>query len=534
MLAFEVAAQVWESYLQDDVTVNLQMGVTSSSNLPTGVIGGALPGMRANTSYGEFRQRYNQDITSAYDQTASWHLNWNSNSVKYENFNSNNENLGEYTSSGVINMTRANAKALGFNLNNAQQGLDGYILLSDLAGTGVQWDVTTNSAASGKLDLLSTVLHEIGHALGFVSGVDQPGWLAAQTDTQYGTQTWHQVTQQLRDRVRYANPLDLFRYSDNSNGNPDLTYGSEFSNKFFSIDDGRTSIAQFASGNDTAAGGDGYQASHWQNRNNSLGVMDPTLSLGERNMVSALDLRAMDVIGWDIVNGGANTPINLSSLRNQALSDLASRIGKSTSWVNRNKASAAEQLSEVRVMDIIDMARDSQVYDLNWMNASGGNSYWLNWQNLNGGDAFWLNWWNQGGGDGWWQMMTQAFQQRGLFSQIDELPLGDEAPQLSADSITGLAPQSSAVVPASKGSMAAPSTSAPQEFEPVGSFADQQTSEESVDNGLSQSYGNLSALALGNTAGANGLAGGLTGLGQDQLQSSFSLAPAFSTEELLG
>jgi hypothetical protein len=46
--------------------------------------------------------------------------------------------------------------------------------------------------------------------------------------------------------------------------------------------------------------GDGRQASHWKD-DLGLGIMDPTANLaGQVNTVSALDLRAFDVMGWDL------------------------------------------------------------------------------------------------------------------------------------------------------------------------------------------------------------------------------------------
>ncbi len=545
MLAFEVAGQVWESYLQDDVTINLQVGVTSSSNLPTGVIGGALPGMQAQVSYREYRDRYYQDLTSTQDQIASSHMRWDKSVAKYEFIASTGENYGSYESSDQLNMTRANAKAMGVGAANSSQDLDGYILLSDLSGTGVSWDMSTDSAEAGQLDLLSTAVHEIGHALGFISGVDQPGGLTAHFSEWTGS-NWNQsVTDALaqarsamRTRTQYTNPLDLFRYSSNSGDSIDLTYGSQYSEKYFSLNGGNTALAYFASGSDGNLSGDGFQASHWKNQGTSLGVMDPTLALGERTQISGLDLTALDVIGWDIVQSRENTAIDLGALRNQAQQELASRLGTTTSWLMNNQGQAAEQLSEVRVGDIIAMAQESQVYDLSWMNASGGSSYWLNWWNNTGGDqSFWLNWWNGGGGNGWWQMMAQAFQQRGLFSQIDELPVG-EVSQSSTDSITGLSPQQPVVASASGDAVIAPPaatpTAAPQEIESFESFADQQDADDSLVDGFAQFHGDLANLALGSAVSSNALEGGLAGLSQDQLQSVLGLTQAFTIDSSLG
>jgi len=45
--------------------------------------------------------------------------------------------------------------------------------------------------------------------------------------------------------------------------------------------------------------GDGRQASHWKDTD-SIGILDPTLAFGQIFEVNSADLRALDVIGYDI------------------------------------------------------------------------------------------------------------------------------------------------------------------------------------------------------------------------------------------
>ena len=56
-----------------------------------------------------------------------------------------------------------------------------FIAMSDLSmHPDYSWNYDlerTTLIASDELDFLSVVLHEIGHALGFTSGIDDPGWL---------------------------------------------------------------------------------------------------------------------------------------------------------------------------------------------------------------------------------------------------------------------------------------------------------------------------------------------------------------------
>lgn len=533
ILVFETAAKVWESYLQDDVTVNLQVGVTQSSNLPDGVIGGALPGMQANTAYQAFRESHAQDVTSADDAIAADNLDFgNSFWLRHE------LQLGNTTAgiSGMdyvdtVNLTTANAKALDLASSDSP-ALDGYILMSDLDGYAVEWDydVTRNAPAdSGKLDFLSTALHEIGHALGFVSGVDQPGWVAAVVDK---AEDLFSVARSSDVRSDYVNALDLFRYSDRSNGDIDIGYGSELGEKYFSIDGGNTALANFSSGSDTGAGGDGYQASHWERQSNALGIMDPTLGLGERSQISALDLQALDVIGWDTKSQDANATLNLSQLRTEALQSIADRLGQSVSWVGSQPDKAAERLSEVRVVDIARMADQSEVYDLSWLNPSGGDSFWLNWGNPSAGQGYWLNWWNQGGGQGWWQTMEQLFQQRGLFSRFEEFPVA-ELPQEAVDAITGQ-PAQQPVGAMPNAGLETQTPSAPAELFSINSvdaFGDLLDGQgyDSLGNGIRRGG---SGFALGGESSGGLLSQGLAGLGQDQLQGQGGLMLAGLGESL--
>jgi len=116
--------------------------------------------------------------------------------------------------------------------------------------------------------------------------------------------------------------------------------------------------------------GDGYQASHWQNQNEILGIMDPTIALGERMQISDLDLTALDVIGWDL----QAPTYDLTNLAAQAKSAIAQQLGQTTTWLDQNSETAAAQLSEDRTKDIEKMIKQSKVYDSLW---GGGGGNWL-------------------------------------------------------------------------------------------------------------------------------------------------------------
>ncbi|BAY64525.1 hypothetical protein NIES22_46240 [Calothrix brevissima NIES-22] len=227
----------------------------------------------------------------------------------------NNDNYNNKT----IWLSTANAKALNLIAGN-ESGFDAKIYLgkSMLNSNGelinysqwlaqqsgvanfVQdsiWDFSRvyspeATVASNKFDFLSIAQHEIGHALGVVSGVDV---LESLVDTFPQNNS---IPLQDND-LTFVSPIDLFRYSDISKnqGLFDWSYGN---GKYFSLDGSKTRIANFD-------GGD-YQTSHWSaSEGKILGIMHPVLKKGEKLEISNLDLQLLDVIGWDLNSQSLDT-----------------------------------------------------------------------------------------------------------------------------------------------------------------------------------------------------------------------------------
>ncbi len=291
--AFTTAANYWSSAFTDTVTVNLTVGTGA---LSSGVLASASSNNQ-NYAYSAVRAAMAADVSSAIDTAALAHLPNAASVSMYLNYTSNNPNgLGSATpyvdndgdaNNTTIRMTQANAKALGLattpsTLLNCIGNCDAFIQFS----TGFSYDFdSSNGVSSGTYDFVGLAIHEIGHALGFTSGVDildinstSPNFFPDALFT-------------------FVTPLDLFRCSTASAANGttlDLTAGAGIKN--FSLDNCATTLGRFAEG---ITHGDGRQASHWKD-NLGLGIMDPTIATGETLIVTPLDLIGFDTIGWNL------------------------------------------------------------------------------------------------------------------------------------------------------------------------------------------------------------------------------------------
>lgn len=305
--AFNTAANIWSQTFTDNVTIDLTLGFNA---LGAGILASA-GSTRSSFTYGAVRDALIADATSAADNTAISNLAIGSGLSVYLNRTSNNPNgSGSATpyvdndgddNNTTIRMTNANAKALGLTptaalVGNCTSACDASITFS----TNFTFDFDpTDGITAGAYDFVGIALHEIGHALGFVSGVDI---LDINSPPVNGPFADNQFT--------FISTLDLFRCSTASSAaGANIDWTADNRTKNFSLDNCASTLTTFSTGRNF---GDGQQASHWKD-NLGIGVMDPTAGTGEALAITSLDRMGFDVIGWNLASGprpnGNGTPI---------------------------------------------------------------------------------------------------------------------------------------------------------------------------------------------------------------------------------
>ncbi len=302
---FTAAANYWANTLSNNVTINLTVGTAN--------LGGSILGETTSAQVFETYSSLSSALVAdksgdSTDATATANLPSSGSALSiYMNHTTDNANSATPFTYSVNNpdfhMTTALARALGYSgLDNLGYSTSGQAL-SVASGancttcdaiieftTAYNWDYTTaDGITAGYYDFTGAAIHEIAHALGFISGVDTVDYFASGTPTSAATLASY-----------YMSPLDLFRCSTASKAaGTALDFTEDTRTKYFSLNDCTTTgAAQFADGT-SATNGDGSQASHLKN-GLGLGIMNPTLTSGVVAAVSTNDLTALDAIGWNL------------------------------------------------------------------------------------------------------------------------------------------------------------------------------------------------------------------------------------------
>ncbi len=293
LAGFQEAADFWSSQFEDSFEFNLDIGF---SNLGGGTLAQA-GSTQQRFAYDDFRTAIVADATSAEDSVFANSLPTTSSFSVYINETTNNPNgsgssLGYLDNNGganntQVNITSANAKALGLIAGNAAAS-DATLTFNNQFNFDFD---RSDGISAGQFDFVGIAIHEIGHALGFISGVDV---LDGNDDT---------FTD---DAFTFVSSVDFLRHSaDSVNAGADLDFTADNRPKFLSIDGGNSAaiagLDHFSLG---VVLGDGRQASHFRD-GLGLGILDPTFAPGELGIFTENDRLVFDTIGFNRSDLGA-------------------------------------------------------------------------------------------------------------------------------------------------------------------------------------------------------------------------------------
>jgi len=285
--AFKLASETWAGEFSDDLSLFLNYTFAS---MEPGVVSAANSG-KDSFKYADFWDAVGADVTSSDDLTMFNSLPTGNSFSVY--INRTNEATGSVferpyvdddggVNNSNVQINSANAKALGLKDPHASL-VDGVVVFN----SAYQWDFDpTNGIEADHMDFFGVAIHEIGHTLGFESGVDV---LDVNGNGEFSD-----------DELPYVSALDFLRFSNESEfAGADIDWTADQRSKYFSIDGGLTPAA--SGGSHWSTGeffGNGEQASHWLD-GAGLGAMDPTTEFGLVNSISGYDLLALDVIGYN-------------------------------------------------------------------------------------------------------------------------------------------------------------------------------------------------------------------------------------------
>ena len=286
--AFIVAANRWEALISTPITVVLDVDYGSTFfGQPWGSPGilGATATTNINTVFSNVRSPL---VNTANGAEETQLYNALPAATVFVELNATNIDIAN------MRITRTVARAIGLSPDISNP--DSLAIGQGDAGIGFNSAHTfdfdpENGISAGTLDFDAVVVHEIGHALGFTSrsgdGVTAP------------ISMW-----------------DLFRFRPGAaslgtmpTARRVMTEGGEqvfFNNRPNSF--GSMELALSTGGSD-GVGGDGAQSSHWQDDRfyAFIGIMDPRLKSGQREVITSNDLLALDTFGYTI-SGTAPPP----------------------------------------------------------------------------------------------------------------------------------------------------------------------------------------------------------------------------------
>lgn len=268
--AFIRAAATWESQIKNPISIimDVDYGPTRfGQTYPTGVLGSTSTPSYV-VSYSTMRSSLLSSASSPDETTLYNALPTNSVSTDIGAISKVHGAGALMRAFGLLPADAAStdpAPAIGFNSNFS-----------------FDFD-PSNGITAGQTDFDAVAVHEMGHALGFLSNVGA-----------YGTTATANSAVSVWDIFRFRPGTTMATFTS---AQRILTTGGE--QRFY---DGHPELAT-STGSPSGTGGDGRQASHWKDDSQSgtyIGIMDPTLASGVRKTMTASDLQMLETVGYTI------------------------------------------------------------------------------------------------------------------------------------------------------------------------------------------------------------------------------------------
>lgn len=374
LLAFRKAANFWNKFLTNDATLLFNVsyaplatnviGSTGSNQVYTSVSGvysalathkgGALDdiavaNLRPLSAAGGLAYRMPDSVTGVAGTGQGLGLETVTRGSVLDNDDTDNNTL--------LYANTANLKALGVGFNVADTDFGTNADASITFSSNFAFDLNPGNGVSvGTQDFVSVAVHEMGHALGFVSGADLYDYYGnpngpGKSGPFGNSYDW--------DTQPVLSVWDLFRDSANGGASGfDLATGKRFiqldpnRGAGFSIDGVNffnqlnAGVAEYANLSTGRYNGDLQQASHWKDAtgffdiNNcfigsrQIGIMDPTSGSCQVGLVTANDLAAFDAMGYNLnFNILNNLGFTFDTAQIFALDGLAGLVPEPATWM---------------------------------------------------------------------------------------------------------------------------------------------------------------------------------------------------------
>jgi hypothetical protein len=327
--AFIAAANRWESIISTPITVTLSVDFG-----PNFFDQGAYPGTSILGQTGSAAIRFDGNDPSLAAVRSRLINNSNPTASELQLYNALPTDFvpAEYNGSTVnvsnVRVNTSQARALGFSFTMPPGAADAQIGFNSNfgpAGNPGQFDFDpSDGITAGHTDFDAVVVHEIGHALGFVSAN------GGSSGTALSIWDLFRFRPGTADAGNFGSaPRVLTR------GGSQVMFGN-FTSTYASQELGLSTGGPSGS---SEGGGDGRQSSHWQDdqllaTRPFIGIMDPILSRGVRRTLTENDIRTVDLIGYSVVFDPAR-PANDNFANAARLSGASGSVAGNNTWATR-------------------------------------------------------------------------------------------------------------------------------------------------------------------------------------------------------